>query len=408
MSFKILSDEEKSFLDEEALRIYNEEYELYLERNRFVDSLEALENAETEEYEPELKRIRPIGTVRETKFEFSKPESPDFRNDIKIKEHSELPHGFDLPEFSVHSNDIKIAEAPRPKKEIQTDFSLSDIPETKEFHVETVDFKMPETGGIDVDTDVVPEFHEVNYEAPGYTVSGTENIKRNYETASHSFKGPEIPRSVLDTDVAVPPAVTEFKLPEHSAADIEQPEVSCNIAARDFSVPEFSVKVPSTDIVRKVNISHFEAKKPEISKLPKLNVCHVSVPEHRPIKAETESVPDIKVAKVKKPVGFVIDRSEAELPEVSIDNFAGIDFEMPEIEKVSISTAVDGKPFFTGNVEMPKPDLEIETPCVSSSEDIESGIKAFSEKFNNSLTSLMKQASATDPNSLKQKEAEIP
>ena len=173
MSFKILSDEEKSFLDEEALRIYNEDYELYLERNRFVDRLEALENVEIDKFEPELKRIRPIGIVRETKFEFSKPERPDVRNNIRIKEHSELPHGFELPQFLVHSNNIKIAEAPEPKKEIQTDYSLSDIPETKKIHVEPVDFKMTEIGSIEVDTNVVPEFYKVNYEAPEYTVSGT-------------------------------------------------------------------------------------------------------------------------------------------------------------------------------------------------------------------------------------------
>lgn len=408
MSFKILSDEEKSFLDEESLRIYNEEYELYLERNRFVDRLEALENVKIDEYEPELKKIRPIGTVRETKFDFSKPERPDVRNDIEIKEHSELPHGFDFPQFSVHGNNIKIAEVPELKNEIQTDFFLSDIPETKDFHVEPVYFKMPGTGSIEVDTDVVPEFNEVNYETPEYTISGTENIKRNYEITLHSFKGPEISSPVLDTDVAVSPAVTEFTLPEHSAADIEQPKINCNIEVRDFTVPEFSAKVPSMEIVQKVNISHFEAEKPEISKLPKLNVCHVSIPEHRPVKAEAGAIPNIKVDQVKKHDGFVIDRPEIELPEVSIDDFAGSDFEMPGIEKISLNTAVDEKPFFTENVKMPKHDLEIKMPCVSSADDIESGIKAFSEKFNNSLTSLKNQTSATDTNSLKQKEAEIP
>lgn len=408
MSFRILSDEEKSFLDEEALRIYNEEYEVYIERNRFVDRIEKLENVEMMEYQPELQRISPIGQVQEIKFEYLEPERSDVRNDIKIKEHSELPYGFDLPQFSVSSNNIKIAGAPDLKKEIQADFILSDIPETQKYSVKSFGFKMPEIEDFEVDTDVVPEIKAISYEMPEYTVAGTEDIKRGYETVSHSFEKPEISRPVLDTEVPDSPIPKEFKLPEHSAAGIKQPEISCNIATHDFSVPDFSAKIPEINIVQEVNITRFERRKIEISKLPKLNVCHVSVPEHRPIKAEAKLIPNIKIAQVKKPENFEIYRSELRLPEVSVDNFSGSNFEMPEIEKISLNAAVGEKTITAKNVEIPEYNLEIEKPSISSAEDIATGINAYWEKFNNSMISLKKQTSDIDSNSLLQKEAEIP
>ncbi|WP_295092930.1 hypothetical protein [Ruminococcus sp.] len=360
------------------------------------------------EYQPELQRISPIGQVQEIKFEYLEPERSDVRNDIKIKEHSELPDGFDLPQFSVPSNNIKIAGAPDLKKEIQADFTLSDIPETQKYSVKSFGFKMPEIEDFEVDTDVVPEIKAISYEMPEYTVAGTEDIKRGYETVSHSFEKPGISRPVLDTEVPDSPIPKEYKLPEHSAAGIKQPEISCNIATHDFSVPDFSAKIPEINIVQEVNITRFERRKTEISKLPKLNVCHVSVPEHRPIKAEAKLIPNIKIAQVKNPENFEIYRSELRLPEVSVDNFSGSNFEMPEIEKISLNTAVGEKTITAKNVEIPEYNLEIEKPSISSAEDIATGINAYWEKFNNSMISLKKQTSDIESNSLLQKEAEIP
>ena len=397
MSFKILSDDEKQFLDEEQLRIYNEEYELYLERNRFVDRLEALENAEIHKYEPELKKIGPIAKIRETKFEFSKPERPDVKNGIKIKELSELPDGFELPQFSVSGSNIKIAEAPELKKEIHTDFTLSGIPESRNYSVESVEFKMPETDISKVDTDVVPELKAISYETPEYTVTGTENINRNCEVVPCSFKKPEISRPVLNNDVPVMPEITELKLPKHSAAEIRQPEINGSIEVHDFTVPEFSAEVPSIRIDTEFNIAPYKAEKTEISDMPELNICRVTVPEHRTIKAEAAYIPNIKIGQAEKLVVFQIDDPKANLPEVRVDNYEGRGFVMPEITKVSLDTNVSEKPFPEKTIEIPSFTPEIKKIGVMSAESIERGIKAFSSEFNNSLNTLRAQISTDTP-----------
>ena len=395
MAFKVLSDEEKQFLDEESLRVYNEEYEIYLERNKFVDRLEAIGKVEKQEFKPQLKRLKPIGSYQEKKYELPKAEGFKISNDIVIKECSDLPHDFVLPELSVYDNNIKVAEASDFKNEIQTEFSLSDIPEIKDYKIETIGFKMPDITASEVNTDVA-EVEPVNYEKTDYTVNGTENIKRDYKVVSYNYNEPENEKPVLDTAIPDVPTVNEFELPDYHMADVVQPEISSffadhdfsvdeteegkyyietkkpvldteipevpavnkfelpeysmtgvvqpkineGIAEHNFSVPEFSAEMPDINIAPQVKIASFEAEKPAVSDMPEIDVCQFSAPEYKKVQADTASIPNIKIEQFKKPDVFKIDDSEVDLPDVEVDDFGVKSFVMPEIEKVTLNTDV--------------------------------------------------------------------
>lgn len=60
MAFRILSEEEKSYLSEEELLCYEEELDIYNARVDFVNKLEKLENVEIKEYNPKLDKISAI------------------------------------------------------------------------------------------------------------------------------------------------------------------------------------------------------------------------------------------------------------------------------------------------------------------------------------------------------------
>ena len=395
MAFKVLNDEEKQFLDEESLRVYNEEYEIYLERNKFVDRLEAIRKVEKNEFKPQLKRLKPIGTYQEKEYDIPKPEQFKISNDIVIEERSDLSHDFVLPKLAVYDNNIKITEASDFKNDIQTEFTLSDIPEIKNYQSESIDFKMPDIKSPEINTDVA-EAEFVNYEKTEYKISGMENIKRDYKIDSYNYSEPENEKPILnteipdaptvnefelpdysavdiiqpqisnfsadhdfyinvtkdrkysikpempalDTEVSEAPAVSEFKLPDYSMADVVKPKIENSIAEHNFSMPEFSADIPELNIDTQVNTVSFETEKATVSDMPEIEVCQFSAPEYKKIKADAVLIPNIKIDQFEKTNIFKIDNKEVNLPDIKVNDLSVKSFVMPKMEKVSLNTDV--------------------------------------------------------------------
>ena len=90
MAFRILSEEEKSYLSEEELLCYEEELDIYNARVDFVNKLEKLENVEIKEYNPKLDKISAIKKVEEKVFEKTLIKSRQIKPILKLGNYGQL------------------------------------------------------------------------------------------------------------------------------------------------------------------------------------------------------------------------------------------------------------------------------------------------------------------------------
>lgn len=348
MSFKILNEEEKQFLNEEELRKYNEEYESYIERNKFVDWIESVGKANIGEYKPVLKKLAPTAAVKEIIYENPKNEKINITDRINTGDISfpGIPDKFELPEYSVFKNNISIVHTENIVKEIPKDYPVDGIPEIKAYKISNVDFNMPDTVLSEIKTDFVSEVRAFNFEVPDWSMKVTENIKRDYKVQVQKYTVPETEKPVLDTKIPSLRESVKFEMPELGMSDCVQPAVCSVKPENKFSLPEFKVDMPELKPAKEVKVKAFTAEKVSVSNMPVLDIKSVSVPEKFNFKADMDPVPDIsedqfRIPEIPKIPDFnTAAPSEISIPDINVCSFVSKKFEMPELEKVTLNINV--------------------------------------------------------------------
>lgn len=85
MAFRILSDEEKSFLTDEQRKSYESELEMKKKREAFVERLTELENAEIKPYTPSLKTVNVIKNYEPVLFKVPERQYPQLSHEKKLE-----------------------------------------------------------------------------------------------------------------------------------------------------------------------------------------------------------------------------------------------------------------------------------------------------------------------------------
>jgi hypothetical protein len=407
MAFRILSEEEKLFMTQEQLEIYERELKLYKERLAFVEKVEQIEKADIKKFTPSLRPIRVISSPRLVPFENKGTGRIELKK-APVK----------TPDMSVYAakriseNDISAFISSSASVRARTGISreLMDSISGK-----AASAAVPLKKNISISKTAAPSFRQRGFESPAADMRVQLAKKPLADFDIRSFSAPERKSPELrKTGLAVMTA-REFAKPEFSTVKLDMPpkagvlsaaftaperqQVRLNVPAK-AAVPsaEFRLAALSAPRVERRPVKKFEAKHfamPSLSR-PQLRAVSAAVPklhsfEAQQVKAEVkrhETMPALKLADFRKPevsakvnVKAVpkIKHTEFGMPEIKAPKLSKPDrpevkagsFNAPEMPEIRLSVNVSPvKPQFSVK-SMPEAKAEIRKPQVIDSSKLD-------------------------------------
>lgn len=349
MAFRILSEEEKSYLSEEELLCYEEELDIYNARVDFVNKLEKLENVEIKEYNPKLDKISAIKKVEEKVFEkpsFNKVvvDKKEIPSNIELinKINSIKPIGQVSIDISENVDTDKINKSVERNRNIKSKFEMpsvevaenlfsSKIPEPVEYNPFEINAEMTEMPRLDIRTEVKEKhFLKERYEAQ---ISNDILKKADVKIPEVSFAMSERTAICLDTQVAPLPQIKNFDFEVPEVQGISQTVAKIDAEQKSFELPKISAVVPDIKIKSEIKAKEFKFEKHSISQMPDVNIPSV--------KDKKIDIPDVEVVGVSQ---------------IRIKDFTPVDYKCTIVKPEKVELNIDVK--MPGNVEYKKPEIK--------------------------------------------------
>lgn len=372
MAFKILSEEELSLLTAAQIERYEKEFEIYKQRQAFIEKITAFEKAEVKPYKPELKSIGIIGEIKLSPYKRSerqklrlehtqKAELPDnligkVNKKINIKETVKSGSAqkkrieFNRRLFSKAENfkryERKQYTIPAFSKPVipgaafvKSEYALSESVKVKKSVLPGVAaFNAPNKTEIVLSKAAIQKINIGNFIMP----ESLKPVLPVYAKPHTTFK-PFVKLQNLKPEISINeiPKETEntFKKPVFTITDF--PEIlrpSADMPA--FHMPEKNKPKIYVNLKSDIKIGSFKISKTAVTGFPQIRMPHVNICGFQPpmqlrpdIKLNTAS--DVKVKSFKKP-----KFKAAELPEIYKISISPVRFRIPKKQEIKSIAAV--------------------------------------------------------------------